>query len=127
VKFDPEEVRNGLEIHAPELLSRVLQFEADLPTTAALMSAPNQNRFAHILIGHINKVESLPDRKPLWQDRQASFVADIDRIPLGVQRPSGFSPGDGHRHPGIQANSRADFLHPLFETQLLRKRHYHSP
>ena len=116
MKFDPEEVRNGLEIHAPELLSRVLQFEADLPTTAALMSAPNQNRFAHVLIGHINKVEPLPDRESLRENREAPLGADVDGVTFGVQRPAGFSPGDRDRNTRVQANSCADFLHPLFET-----------
>jgi hypothetical protein len=113
---NPKVWSNSLEIQAPELLARVLQLEAKFPTAAAFVATPHQNRFAHILIRHVNQVQSLPDGKSLRHDREASFGADVDRVTLGVERTSGLCPGNGHRNARIQANSRADSLHPLFET-----------
>jgi hypothetical protein len=126
-EFKLERCPNRLKIHAPELFVCVLQLQAKLPPTAAFMSSPHENRFAHILVGQVNKVQALTHCKPLRQNREASLGADVDCVALCMQRPASFRPGYGHRNTGIQANSRADPLHPLFETQLLRDWHRASP
>jgi hypothetical protein len=107
--------RVALEVQAPEVRWHLLEFQAQFPAAPALVSTPHQDGVANVLVRQIDQPQFLPYCKSLREDRQAPFRADVHGITFGPVAPAVFSPLYGHCHSRIQADSRADMLHPLLE------------
>jgi hypothetical protein len=116
-----------LEIDAPEIRGHFLKLQAQFPTAAPLVPAPNQYRFASVLVRQVDKVQPLTDGKSLLKDREAALRADIYGVAFRSQGPALFCPLDGHSHARIQSNARSNLLHALFVARVLGRYHNRLP
>jgi hypothetical protein len=89
-----------------------LQFQAQLPTFSAFVSAPYQNGIARILICEVKKPQSLPNDKSLRYDRQATLAANVCGVPFGTHLFPRIVPLDGHRHARVDTLAPANLAHP---------------
>jgi hypothetical protein len=105
----------ALEVQTPEVRWGVLEFQAQFPTAPALVSTPYQEGVASLLVHQVNQSQFLPDGKALRKNSQAPFRADVYCVAFRAMISAILSPLHRHCHSRIQADSRADMLHPLLE------------
>jgi hypothetical protein len=103
-------IPSPLILHPPKILLHPLQLQTQLPTLPPLMPSPNQGSRCRFPANPIHNSQFLPDGQPLFHNRHAPFRADVDSVPLGLQRPSALVPFNSQLHPGIQPFPRSHML-----------------
>jgi hypothetical protein len=115
---------NGLlEFQTPKLHRSPTQLQTEFPSLPALVSSPNQERFAFILVRKINQPEALSDCKTLGNNSQAPLRAGVYRIPFDSHHAPRLRPFHCHRHSGIYAHSSPDILCSRFGTGYVPNTH----
>src|SRR5258708_22800248 len=77
-----------LEIQAPIIIRRMLQFQSKFPAPASFMSAPNEDRLTNVLVHQIHQIQLLSHRKSLRHHPQPTGRTDVHSPSL---RPATFS------------------------------------
>lgn len=87
------------------------------------MPAPNQDRFASIFIDEIDQEQALPNREPLWNNRQTPLCAHVRGVTLRAHCPARLRPFHRHWNARIYSHPGPVILHSRFKAGYVPNAH----
>ena len=102
-----------LEVDVPEVVGRILQFEAEFPAVASLVSAPDEDGFGFAQADGVDDLKLLAYGESVRGDGHAAPGADVYGLAFDGLCCAGFLPGETNRDARVDAHSGAGELQGL--------------